>query len=101
MTITSTVTCDACKSSYPHTDTCKWVTLWDKSRFDLCDSCFSRLMVWLVEMPSSSVNPLIPFRGSVTDLATDVAFELSQEQGRELIAELERFLLVEPGKFNR
>lgn len=41
----------------------------------------------------------IPYRGSVTDLATDVAFELQASQARVLIDELERFLLAEPGKF--
>jgi hypothetical protein len=35
----------------------------------------------------------------VTDLATDVAFELTAEQGKELIAELERFAIAEPTKF--
>jgi hypothetical protein len=34
----------------------------------------------------------ITWRGSVTDLATDCANLLTMEQGRELVAELERFL---------
>jgi hypothetical protein len=42
----------------------------------------------------------IAYRGSVTDLATDVAFELTAQQGKELIQELERFLSVEPAKFH-
>jgi hypothetical protein len=42
---------------------------------------------------------VIPFRGSVTDLATDIAFELTIAQGIELVEELQRFLRVEPGKF--
>lgn len=42
---------------------------------------------------------VLPFRGSVTDLATDIAFELTIEQGLELVDELKRFLRTEPGKF--
>lgn len=41
----------------------------------------------------------IAFRGSVTDLATDVAFELTPAQTAELIQELERFRASEPTKF--
>jgi hypothetical protein len=41
----------------------------------------------------------IAYRGSVTDLATDVAFELTPEQTAELIQELERFRSSEPAKF--
>lgn len=42
---------------------------------------------------------VIPYRGSVTDLATDIAYELKPHQARELIQELERFLGADPGKF--
>lgn len=97
MTISSTVTCDSCKRSSPHSDSSKWIALWDKSRFDLCDGCMARLMQWLLGLANPDAK--IPFRGSVTDLATDVAFELTAEQGKELIAELERFAIVEPTKF--
>ncbi len=43
----------------------------------------------------------ILYRGSVTDLATDVAAELTPEQATELVQELERFRSSEPGKFLR
>lgn len=41
----------------------------------------------------------IRYRGSITDLATDVAFEITAEKGRELIEELERFLSSDQTKF--
>ena len=37
------------------------------------------------------VESQIPWRGSVTDLATDVAWLLTPEEGDELIRELQRF----------
>ncbi len=37
------------------------------------------------------VESKIPWRGSITDLATDVAFLLTPEEGEQLIAELRRF----------
>lgn len=42
---------------------------------------------------------VIRYRGSITDLATDVAFEITAEKGQELIDELNRFLNHEPNKF--
>jgi hypothetical protein len=45
------------------------------------------------------VERTIRYRGSITDLATDVAFEISAEKGRELIEELERFLNHDKTKF--
>ncbi len=38
------------------------------------------------------VEQTIPWRGSVTDLATDVAWLLTPKGGKELISELQRFL---------
>jgi hypothetical protein len=43
-------------------------------------------------------RPII-YRGSITDLATDIAFEITAEKGRELIEELWRFLNANPEKF--
>ena len=57
------------------------------------------VLEWMTSAASTLDVVRIPFRGSVTDLATDVAFELKPEQGRELIDELERFIRVEPSKF--
>jgi len=37
---------------------------------------------------------MIPWRGSVTDLATDCAYVLTRAQGHELVAELTRFLTL-------
>jgi hypothetical protein len=45
------------------------------------------------------VERTIRYRGSITDLATDVAFEITAEKGRELIEELERFLSSDQTKF--
>lgn len=42
---------------------------------------------------------IIIYRESVTDLATDIAFELTQEQGEELIKELRRLIDSYPKKF--
>lgn len=37
------------------------------------------------------VGRTIPWRGSITDLATDVADLLTKKEGQKLIAELDRF----------
>jgi hypothetical protein len=49
--------------------------------------------------PTEKKSRFIAYRGSVTDLATDVAWELSPRQGEEIVRELERFLSSEPSKF--
>lgn len=40
---------------------------------------------------SKIVQSTIIWRGSITDLATDVAYLLTKEQGEELMRELQRF----------
>ncbi len=42
-------------------------------------------------MSRVAVKRTIPWRGSITDLATDVADLLTKEEWQKLIAELERF----------
>jgi hypothetical protein len=42
---------------------------------------------------------VIIYRGSVHDLATDIAFELTPADAAKLIAELERFAVTVPDKF--
>lgn len=46
-------------------------------------------------------NPGIRFNGSVTDLTTDIAYELTAEQGVKLKEELNRFLCHEVSKFKK
>lgn len=50
---------------------------------------------------ASTAERFIRYRGSVTDLATDIAGELTTVQARELIAELQRFMGELPDKFKR
>lgn len=42
------------------------------------------------------VESTITWRGSITDLATDVAWLLTPEEGKEFVRELERFQQKEP-----
>lgn len=100
MTVKSISVCDACGAESPLSDSCKFIRLWDKSQFDLCDGCFDRLMGWVKKtcLPSPGERHII-YRGSVTDFATDIAFELSPEQARIVIDELERFLIADLAKF--
>jgi hypothetical protein len=42
---------------------------------------------------------MIVFRGSITDLATDIAWLLNEDQGIELVRELARFMNHAPEKF--
>lgn len=42
---------------------------------------------------------MITFRDSIGDLATDIAYELTREQGLLLVLELEEFLACKPEKF--
>lgn len=44
------------------------------------------------------VESTITWRGSITDLATDVAWLLTPEEGRELVRELEAFQRDPRGK---
>lgn len=41
----------------------------------------------------------IKYRGSITDLATDIAFEITPEKAIELINELRNFIDKKPEKF--
>jgi len=46
------------------------------------------------------MNRTIIYRvGGITDLATDIAFELTLEEGEELVHEILRFIVSEPDKF--
>ncbi len=45
------------------------------------------------------MDRVIIYRGSVSDLATDIAYEITPEQARQLIAELQRLLDRQPAKF--
>jgi len=45
-----------------------------------------------------SLDP-ITYRGSICDFATDIAYELTPIQAKELIAELQQFLIVNKSKF--
>jgi hypothetical protein len=42
---------------------------------------------------------IIRYRGSITDLATDIAFEITPEKALELIRELHTFIEKKPEKF--
>jgi len=43
-----------------------------------------------------TVESTITWRGSITDLATDVAWLLTPEEGKELVRELQRFQETAP-----
>jgi hypothetical protein len=45
------------------------------------------------------VERVIIYRGSLHDLATDIAYELTPADAAKLIAELERFTVIMPDKF--
>jgi hypothetical protein len=100
MTTKTTICCDACPAEYPLADTNKFIRLWDKSQFDLCDDCYKRMMDWVKRTCMPRIGEVtIPYRGSLTDLATDIAFELTPEQARVVINELERFFSFDLKKF--
>ncbi len=46
-------------------------------------------------------QPGIRFNGSVTDLATDVAYEVTKDQAQKFVDELQRFIRVEADKFKK
>ncbi len=84
-----------CQSIYT-----KLVAILSKTEFDRYDVGGTYTLTSTAAHHTDTDKTLvIPFRGSVTDLATDIAFELTIAQGIELVEELQRFLRVEPGKF--
>ena len=51
------------------------------------------------EEESPTHIPILKFRGSVTDLATDICYELTQNEGQKLAEEILRFLSEGIAKF--
>ena len=45
------------------------------------------------------MNRTIIYRGSLTDLATDIAYEITAAEAQELVDELNRFIVSVPDKF--
>jgi hypothetical protein len=53
MTTKTIKVCDGCQAEEPEKPDSKFILLWDRSRYDLCDACNERLMAYLKQ----NMNP--------------------------------------------
>jgi hypothetical protein len=68
--------------------------------YDLCEIAWKKFKPEEGNIPQNT-DTVIPWRGSIGDLATDIAFVLTKNQGKLLANELNRLISDIPMKFHR